>query len=138
VIPLRMRRVAFAVYAAVIVTATHWPSLKVPEAVPRTDLWIHAIAFGAWAGLLISCAFFGAWLSVRNVLVSAAVAAAYAALDEVTQGIPVLNRVVSSLDLAANVGGVALALVASLAVRGWRGRRARRSAGAPEGGRSAP
>ena len=77
---------------------------------------IHLAAFFTWTALLIACGFFGPALSGRNVLVSGAVALAYSALDEATQGIPGLGRTVALDDWLANASGVALATLGALAL----------------------
>ncbi len=106
----RRWRVVFACYALALVTATHWPALKIgSHGINRLDLFIHAGAFGTWTVLLVLCGFFGRRLGVRNIACSALAAGAYALVDEVSQGIPILRRTVDPLDLAANAGGIAIA-----------------------------
>lgn len=122
-IPVRSRRVGFAVYAVVLATGTHWPALTlVPDPGFRLDLLVHLAAFAAWTFLLAGCEWFGPVVSRRNVGWCAAISAAYAALDEATQSLPGVNRTVLWSDLIANWGGVAAA-VAWLAVAGRHGDR---------------
>ncbi|HBS29890.1 MAG TPA: hypothetical protein DEB06_10690 [Phycisphaerales bacterium] len=116
--PRRGARIAFAFFALLLVTATHWPRLTVPGPGPRPDLMIHFVAFGVWTGLLIASGFFGAALSGRNVLVSAGVALAYAALDEATQGLPALGRTAALDDWLANAAGIVAATVGALGAPG--------------------
>jgi hypothetical protein len=126
-VPRVARRGTFAAYALTIVTLTHWPSLTVDGPVPRTDLYIHCGAYGPWTLLLIGAAFFGPLLSTRNIVISGIVAASWAVVDELTQGIPGLHRTVSALDLAANVSGAALATGFGLAAARFRSRADSRS-----------
>ena len=58
--------------------------------------------------------FFGPALSRQNILRSTAAALAYALLDELTQGLPVLQRTVDPLDMAANAAGIVLVGLAML------------------------
>lgn len=99
-------------YALALATATHWPGLAI--ATPhfsRLDLLIHATVFAGWTILFTASAFFGPPLSRRNITRSVAVAFAYALVDELTQGIPIIRRTVDPLDLAANATGIILATV---------------------------
>lgn len=102
-------RVLFVCYALVLVTATHWPALKIAShGVNRLDLFIHAGAFGAWTLLLTLSGYFGPVFGRRNILRSTATALAYALIDELTQGLPILQRTVDPLDMAANSAGIVL------------------------------
>jgi hypothetical protein len=113
----RAARVVFALYALVLAAATHWPGLAIEGPVDRSDLFIHVFAFGVWTGLLLACGFLGPTLGSRNLLGSAAISLAYAAADELTQGLPPFHRTVAASDLAANLGGVAAALLAAVWLR---------------------
>lgn len=110
----RRCRVAAACFAAALVTATHWPALRIDGPVDRTDLVLHAAAFGALTLLVIGCRLFGTALSRRNIAISGAAVAAFAALDEVTQGIPVLQRTPDPLDWIADAAGVLVACGAGM------------------------
>lgn len=118
----RARRSVFVAYAIILAIATHWPSLAIgdPQSGARPDLPIHATAFGLLTALLIGCAFFGPALSLRNLLISTALAGAYSALDEASQAIPILDRSASPEDLLANLIGVSLVGFGALALRAWR------------------
>lgn len=110
-------RVGFVCYALALVTATHWPALKIgTHGIHRLDLLIHAGAFGAWTVLLILSGFFGPRASRRNIALSIFAAVGYALIDEVSQGIPILRRTVDPLDLAANAAGIAAAGLGSLLI----------------------
>lgn len=108
--PIPTRRVGFAAYALALATATHWPALTLgPDPGFRLDLLVHCAAFAVWTLLLAGCEWFGRIASRRNAALCAAVAASYAALDEVTQGFPGVNRTVLWSDLLANWAGVLVA-----------------------------
>lgn len=110
-------RAAFVVFALVLVTLTHWPNLELDiEVIERPDLVAHFGAFGLWTALLIGASFFGPMLSTRNIATAGAVACVYAPLDELTQGIPGVNRHVSALDLLANLSGVVAAVLCAMLV----------------------
>jgi hypothetical protein len=118
-----LRRRAFALYALALVTATHWPGLAIQmPSFSRLDLVVHALAFGVWTTLLVFCGFFGPPSSGRNLARSVMVALAYACVDEVSQGVPILRRTVDGLDLAANGVGIVFATVtlALWARAAWR------------------
>ncbi|MBL0926747.1 MAG: hypothetical protein IBJ11_03725 [Phycisphaerales bacterium] len=115
--PTAWWRRVFWLYAAALFTVTHWPALRVPIGdLPRPDLLQHLLAFGLWTFLLLRCGFFGPRDADRALAIGTAVAAAYAALDECSQGIPALQRLVAWDDLAANLLGVALGSSAAAAL----------------------
>ena len=116
-----LRRPGFVVYALTLVTLTHWPALTLPEgSPPRSDLYIHTIAFGLWTGMLIATGWLGEPGSRRSIVLGLIVGAVYAAADELTQGIPVLRRYVALSDLLANWSGVLVACGAWLLIARWR------------------
>lgn len=123
-VPTRVRaaRWAFGVYAVALFTATHWPQLRAPELLPRTDLWLHAAAFFGWASLAIASSLFGPRLSDRNLLRTFLLGVAYAGVDEGLQAIPALNRFAEFGDFGANTIGVTAA-VAAATVLAWRAER---------------
>jgi choline-glycine betaine transporter len=116
-IPRGIRRAAFIAYALVIVTLTHWPRLQVEGPLPRLDLWAHFVAFSLWMILFAAAAFFGDTLSRRNLTRATPIACVYVVLDELTQGIPGLGRVVDPLDIVANLGGIAIGVGALVLAR---------------------
>ncbi len=109
-----LRRTVFGLYALALLIATHWPQLTITGPVERTDLFIHTGAFGVWTMLLIACSFFGRALCARNVLISGALGLVYAPLDELSQSLPILNRVAAIDDALANILGVLLASAGAL------------------------
>ena len=114
------RRAIFAIYAALTVTATHWPKLELPLPSMRPDILIHMLVFGLWTIACVYAGFFGPILSRRNMLLAGAVSLVYSAIDEVTQGLPGVNRVVGLDDALANAAGVAVGVgLCFLAARRW-------------------
>ena len=109
-------RTRFALYAAALFVATHWPALVLPSVVPVSDKTIHFVAWGIWLALLSN-----AWkLPLGLLLVTGLVCGVG---DEASQAIPVLNRHASLMDAVANVIGIVA--VWSLVVSGRH--RARRT-----------
>lgn len=116
-------RIAWFVYFAGLSTATHIPQMVIDGPIPRTDLVIHLVCFGGWCALFIACGFFGPALSKGNIVRAGAIAAVYALVDELTQGIPGINRVVDATDAAANVGGTILVSLGALGLSAMRKQR---------------
>ncbi len=110
----------FVLYALALLVATHWPKLSIQGPIERPDLFIHAGAFGLWTLLLVASGFFGRVLARRNILISGAIGAVYAPLDEVSQSIPILGRVAAVDDALANLLGVSLAVGACLGISAVR------------------
>lgn len=106
---MRPIRLAFAAYAVVLFVGTHWPKLNIQGPVPRSDLWVHLVAFGTWCTLVTLCGIFGARLSRRNLVLSWVLALGYACIDEGLQGIPALGRTCAWDDLAMNALGITIA-----------------------------
>lgn len=122
-----LRRRAFALYAALVFTATHWPKLEIHAPIERPDLVIHLGVFGLWAGACIAAAFFGPLWSTRNILISGLVSLIYSAFDEATQAIPFIHRTCALDDWCYNALGVAGATAIALLLA----RRRRARAGSP-------
>jgi len=121
----RWRRM-FVLYAIVLTTATHWPALELgTEAVPAADKILHLFAFAVLTALLWRTA----W--VRSLLLLVVVGLMWAALDEWSQSIPLLERQFSSLDVVSSALGVLLACawLAALRPRGGPANRARLALG---------
>ncbi len=118
--------VAFVLYAVALFTATHWPELQLPEGdVPRPDLYVHFAVFGLWTILLGLSGLMGDIGCRRALLKTALVAGIYSAIDEGLQAIPWLRRHAVLDDLAANLGGVLLGVIALLIVGRFLSRRDR-------------
>lgn len=109
-------RLAWAAYAALLAMLTHWPQLRVEGPIARPDLFVHVGAFGLWAALLALCGFFGPAFSRRNLARAGLVAGVYALADELSQGIPTLNRFVALDDALANLLGVTAAVLSLAAI----------------------
>lgn len=109
----------FVVYALILVTLTHWPNLEIHGPIERPDLVIHLGAFGLWALLFSACGWFGPATSWRNVRWTWPIGLAYAALDEITQGLPGVHRHVALDDWCANATGITLACIAMLTLGRW-------------------
>ena len=92
-------RTRFALYAAALFVATHWPALVLPSVVPVSDKTIHFVAWGVWLALLAH-----AWKMPLAFLLVVGVGCSIA--DEASQAVPALNRHASLMDAAANALGV--------------------------------
>ena len=116
--PRGLIRVAWGAYALLLFGATHWPQVQIPGQEYRADVVIHMAAFGLWSALFIACGWFGPALSWRNISHAGVIAPIYAGLDELSQGVPGIGRVVDALDAVGNLTGAVLAtLVALIAAR---------------------
>lgn len=102
---------AFVVYTCVLVTATHWPGVKIEGPVARPDLFVHLGAFSVWTVLLGLSGLVGR--CPRRLVIWASV---FVVFDETTQ--PLFDRQFDWLDLVANFGGVLIGLV--VMVPWWR------------------
>jgi hypothetical protein len=108
-----LARVAFWLYAAGILTLTHWPRLTIPETgLERTDLYVHLLVFGTWTILLNLTGYLGPMRAGRTIARCALAAAAYVCFDEGTQALPFIHRDARWDDLAANLMGVVVASIA--------------------------
>lgn len=96
-------RLAFIGFALAMTVGTHWPRLQLAPEIPATDKSIHLMAFATLTVLIWRTGWIGSrWLLLLLGL-------AWAAADELSQGIPVLNRHVSWHDVMANALGVLVA-----------------------------
>lgn len=116
---VRHWRVLFGLYAGALSTGTHWPRLNLGDPERSPDKMMHFVAFGILAALL--------WQArmVRSPWSLLAIGGVWCAIDELTQGIPVLGRTVSAHDFTASFLGVAVAAAAVAATRPLGGERAR-------------
>lgn len=121
----RLRRPAFWVFALAVFVATHYPKLRIEsEILPRPDLLIHASVFGTWTLLLCLSGYVGPGGRAATWLLGGLVALVYAAVDEVTQGVPWLHRTVALDDYLANAAGIVAVGLGGALVAQVRGRRA--------------
>ncbi|MFK7962095.1 MAG: hypothetical protein AB8G96_16400 [Phycisphaerales bacterium] len=93
----------FFVYWLALTAGTHWPNFTFSEEMPASDKSLHLMGF---AGLTILL-----WRTrwIRSLWACMAVAFAWAVADELTQGLPGLNRHVGASDIVANGLGCTLA-----------------------------
>lgn len=109
------------IYFAALTTGTHWPGLRIgsPGPIPM-DKILHALAFCGLSGLLMLTRLLDrtsprAFVQ-RNIWRCAAAAAAVAAIDEITQALPGQDRFPGWDDYAADVVGIAVAVMVALFV----------------------
>ncbi|MCA9291876.1 MAG: hypothetical protein KDA25_12160 [Phycisphaerales bacterium] len=109
-------RVAFVVYALAMTTGTHWPRLQLgTEDSPAPDKMIHYLAFAGLTVLLWGTR----WVGLRSAVLIVMV---WAAIDEVSQGIPALHRDISWADVTASELGIISAGLLGWAMRPVGGR----------------
>lgn len=109
-----LRRAGFWVYAVVLFTATHWPRLEIQSGViERPDLLIHIGAFGVWAALLSLSGLLGRPARGVVALRVIAVGLVYAAIDESSQALPIVQRHAGVDDYLANAAGIVLGAAAA-------------------------
>lgn len=107
---VRVFAVLFWVYAVVLFVGLHWPQLRLPEgSPPRSDLAVHVVAFGVWASLLILSGLVGVPARLGTSVRAAVVGVAYAGVDELLQGVPMVKRHAAWDDFGANAAGVLIA-----------------------------
>ena len=107
-------RIALLAGAIVVETGTHWPKLTLGTPDQPVDKLLHASAFGMLTALVLQARVVGRrWMVLPLML-------AWSAVDELTQGIPGLNRSVDLDDWIADAIGIVLALAfaAALAPQG--------------------
>lgn len=108
--------------AATPAAAFYWLTLYVGTHIPNPDMLIgnhvsdKVLHFSAYFVLYIVLAtririIHEAWPSVRQTIILAAVTSLYSALDEITQGIPIINRYPDVMDAVADCAGVAAAIL---------------------------
>ncbi|MGE3109040.1 MAG: VanZ family protein [Phycisphaerales bacterium] len=103
------RIVAFVLYALAVVTATHWPKLRIEsDVMERPDILIHIGVFGLWALALLLSTLLRDPSRWRLVAKAWVISAGYAAADEITQAIPGIYRTAAWDDYAANLTGITL------------------------------
>ncbi|PCI10222.1 hypothetical protein COB72_04090 [bacterium] len=103
-------RVCFVLYAAALLTATHWPGLAIRSSFSRMDLVIHAGVLCVWTCLLFATQ----WVAMgrcgcfkRRLVWTGVAGLVYSVFDELTQ--PMFSRVADPLDIAADWFGVLVA-----------------------------
>ena len=86
----------FWLYTFALLVGTHYPRLTIGTPGDSPDKLLHLMAFGGWATLLWGSGY------VRRPLLVTLTTAAFALLDELTQGIPGLGRTPDPGDIAAD------------------------------------
>ena len=101
--------------------ACYWLALYVGTHIPNPDMLIgnhvsdKVLHFSAYFGLYLVLAtririLHEAWPTMRQTIVLAAMTSLYSAFDEITQGIPIINRHPDIMDAVADCGGVVAAI----------------------------
>jgi VanZ family protein len=98
-----LSRGVFAVTVLVSLAVLFAPAGDVPTVPPGVDKLVHLVLFGALA-------FSGRWAGLPRAPL-AALLVLYAAVSELVQGLPVLDRSASVADWVADVAGVLLGLL---------------------------
>ena len=106
--PRRLPMAVFVGATLVLLTATHWPQPSLPP-MPGGDKTIHVLAYLVW-GLTACGAVPRGTSRGASALVVGVGGAVLGAVDEVTQGIPGINRSPDFLDWVADCAGVATAI----------------------------
>ncbi len=116
-------RAFFIMYTLALLTATHWPGLAFKGPFSRTDLIIHAGAFGFWTIMLGMSGWIRSSCCVRRqALMVGLIGVGFGWADETTQ--PLFSRVFDWLDVAADMTGAILASLVLLVFwyrkNGWQ------------------
>jgi VanZ family protein len=115
--------------------ATYWLALYVGTHIPNPDMLIGAnvsdkiLHFSAYFGLYLVLAvrmriLNEAWPTKRQTIILAAMTSLYSAFDEITQGIPIINRHPDIMDAVADCGGVVAAILV-VGIADWSEKRIR-------------
>lgn len=115
------RMSAFLKNVATPAAAVYWLALYVGTHIPNPDMLIgthvsdkvlHFSAyFGLYTVLAVRIRILGdTWPTTRQTIIVAAMLCLYSAFDEITQGIPIINRHPDVLDAVADCAGVAAAI----------------------------
>ena len=95
-------------YTLALLTATHWPGLAFKGPFSRTDLIIHAGAFGFWTIMLGMSGWIRSTCCIRRqALMVGLIGIGFGLADETTQ--PLFSRVFDWWDVAADMAGAILA-----------------------------
>jgi len=128
-------KVAFLKKVATPVAAIYWLALYVGTHIPNPDMLIGAhvsdkvLHFSAYFGLYLVLAtririIHEAWPTMRQTIILAAMTSLYSAFDEITQGIPIINRHPDIMDAVTDCGGVVAAIFA-VGIVDWSEKRIR-------------
>jgi VanZ family protein len=110
-----LRRAAFWMYAAALLVLTHWPNMRIESnVVDRLDLIVHLGAFGLWAFLLAWSGHLGRPDRTPTAARVFGVGLVFAAIDEATQAIPIVQRTAGFDDYLANAAGLVCGCIAAM------------------------
>jgi len=115
--------------------ACYWLALYVGTHIPNPDMLIGAhvsdkvLHFSAYFGLYLVLAtririIHEAWPTMRQTIILAAITSLYSAFDEITQGVPIINRHPDIMDAVADCGGVVVAILV-VGIADWSEKRIR-------------
>ena len=115
--------------------AGYWLALYVGTHIPNPDMLIgthvsdKVLHFSAYFGLYFVLAtrirvLHEAWPTMRQTIILAAITSLYSAFDEITQGIPIINRHPDIMDAVADCAGVVAAIFV-VGIVDWCGKRIR-------------
>lgn len=118
--PDRQKR-SFLKRLATPATTCYWLALYVGTHIPNPDMLIgdhvsdKVLHFSAYFGLYLVLAtririLHEAWPTMWQTIILAAMTSLYSAFDEITQGIPIINRYPDIMDAVADCAGVAVAI----------------------------
>ncbi len=108
----RLATPAAAFYWLALYIGTHIPN---PDVLIGTHVSDKVLHFSAYFGLYLVLAcririLDDNWPTMRQTIILAAMTSLYSAFDEITQGIPVINRYPDIMDAVADCAGVAAAI----------------------------
>ncbi|MDA0917853.1 MAG: VanZ family protein [Planctomycetota bacterium] len=117
------------------VAACYWFALFVGTHIPNPQMLIgehvsdKVLHFSAYFGLYLVLAtririLHGTWPTMKQTIILAAMTSLYSAFDEITQGIPIINRYPDIMDAVADCAGVVAAIFAVVLVD-WSEKRIR-------------
>ena len=121
--------------AATPAATCYWLALYVGTHIPNPEILIgphvsdKVLHFSAYFGLYLILAIRirilrNAWPTMRQTIMLVAITSLYSAFDEITQGIPIINRYPDVMDAVADCAGVITAMVA-VGVIDWSEKRIR-------------
>jgi len=112
---VKLAKPAFFLALIAVTLLSLWPGSASPPTLLWSDKLNHAIAyFFLSIGLLV-----GWRLNARNRLIAIACLFGWSAALEVIQGLPLVGRTASGMDLVANAAGILLAMLAVWLFNFW-------------------
>lgn len=103
---------AAAIYWLALYVGTHIPNPDMLIGPHVSDKVLHFSAyFGLYLVLAVRIRILGeAWPTMRQTIILAAMTSLYSAFDEITQGVPIINRHPDVMDAVADCAGVVTAI----------------------------